>query len=93
MPRATSPAASERGLPTSLMTRSVTSPARCSSAPAMLASAADRAAAGVSAQPGAAADARSITAATSAPPAGCHSPMTSAGSCGLRLVIVMTSSP
>src|SRR5215831_19787064 len=78
-PRATSPAASERGLPTSLMTRPVT--------------AAARAGAGVSAHPRAAAAARSTVAATSASLASCHSPMTSAGSCGLRLVIVMTSPP
>src|SRR5579863_8157563 len=88
-PRATSPAASERGLPTSLMTRPVTSAARAASASAAAYSAAALAGAGVSAQPRAAAAARPTAAATSASLAGCHSPRTSAGSCGLRLVIVM----
>src|SRR5215469_12923245 len=92
-PRATCPAASERGLPTSLMTRPVTAAARSASASATAYSAAALAGAGVSAHPRAAAAARSTVAATSASLASCHSPMTSAGSCGLRLVIVMTSPP
>src|SRR5215469_3338944 len=56
MPRATSPAASERGLPTSLMTRSVISAARAARASAAAPSAADRAGAGTLAQSRAPAD-------------------------------------
>src|SRR5215831_9597124 len=91
MPRATSPAASERGLPTSLMTRSVISAARAARASAAAPSAEARAGAGTCAQSRAAAVARATTAGTSASSAVGHSPMTSAGSCGFTLTTVMNS--
>src|SRR5258708_27858883 len=88
-PRATSPRASDTGVPTSRTTRLVISAARCSRAFAASDRALARAAPGVSRQPAAALTARPTAAWTSAGPAGCHSPRTSFGSWGLTLVKVI----